>query len=766
MTDSKKEFLERKERVMNALSKAVEFSKSNGFEKEAESLAAQYNNVKNEEFVITVIGEFSNGKSYLLNALMGEKLLPSYSGEATAAINFLRHKAKAENGEAICVYNKDGTTKKFNTADESILREYVCTKAKNNVTNIDHIDIFLESKFLEDNVTLVDTPGLSGLKSGLADLTKQQIEKSSASIFMFNARRPGSQSDFDSLHVLRKSVNSIILVLNAIDLIDEDKGETVESVIQDLENKKKSFFPDDAELTKVHPISAKMALAGRSSQKIEVFGTDNYSPAEKEKLVAESGMPEFEDYLFKYLTKGPKGRQILLGPAVQLEKQLERVNDSFSMEQEVLNGKVDIAELELKSEELSQAIAAIEKDMADKKRSVTETMKEAETEFIEYIKSNFSRYVDRYTRKVDNFTDLDEIMPERICATVEDDLKSIFDDAFRGYSRRLEEIIYDENIELNDDISSKLKNDGFEFKNKRELILTTFDTGIEEYERKLTDLMADLQDIKEKLDDAEDGSAEARKLTNKMKKLESKLERLEGEKHTYLNDAIHRIPNVVRYQKTDYERYDRDGFFGGLTDKVFGRKIRPTTIEVVDTTARDEYKKQINEITSNFDSDIASLESELSKYEGVDAENAERIEKKIRDTYEAKSRAISEYQKKFIEKQEETIKKQLKTQKDEVSGYIKKTAKDIEKEATDYFDKTRKGMTGVICNIITSSVAENLNGMRREIDTLKRKSIIQENERLERIKTIEQQLDILRKLRLEALDLKEELENIEVFDIE
>ena len=90
MTDSKKEFLERKERVMNALSKAVEFSKSNGFEKEAESLAAQYNNVKNEEFVITVIGEFSNGKSYLLNALMGEKLLPSYSGEATAAINFLR----------------------------------------------------------------------------------------------------------------------------------------------------------------------------------------------------------------------------------------------------------------------------------------------------------------------------------------------------------------------------------------------------------------------------------------------------------------------------------------------------------------------------------------------------------------------------------------------------------------------------------------------------------------------------------------------------
>lgn len=89
------------------------------------------------------LGEFSNGKSYLLNALMGEKLLPSYSGEATAAINFLRHKNKAQNGEAICVYNKDGSTKTFNTADESILREYVCTKAKNSVTNIGKCEVLI-----------------------------------------------------------------------------------------------------------------------------------------------------------------------------------------------------------------------------------------------------------------------------------------------------------------------------------------------------------------------------------------------------------------------------------------------------------------------------------------------------------------------------------------------------------------------------------------------------------------------------------------------
>lgn len=44
--------------------------------------------VENDEFTIVLVGEFSSGKSTFLNALMGEKILPSFSNETTATVNF------------------------------------------------------------------------------------------------------------------------------------------------------------------------------------------------------------------------------------------------------------------------------------------------------------------------------------------------------------------------------------------------------------------------------------------------------------------------------------------------------------------------------------------------------------------------------------------------------------------------------------------------------------------------------------------------------
>ncbi|MGB4090742.1 MAG: dynamin family protein [Ruminococcus flavefaciens] len=81
---------------MKYLQDAINLLQDSGFVKEADILTAQYDNLQNEEFIITIVGEFSTGKSYLLNALIGDRLLPSYSDEATAAICFLRHKEKAK----------------------------------------------------------------------------------------------------------------------------------------------------------------------------------------------------------------------------------------------------------------------------------------------------------------------------------------------------------------------------------------------------------------------------------------------------------------------------------------------------------------------------------------------------------------------------------------------------------------------------------------------------------------------------------------------
>ena len=59
----------------------------------AEDLKITYLTLSREQFEVMVVGEFSNGKSTFLNALLREELLPSSNVPTTALINkiYYRH---------------------------------------------------------------------------------------------------------------------------------------------------------------------------------------------------------------------------------------------------------------------------------------------------------------------------------------------------------------------------------------------------------------------------------------------------------------------------------------------------------------------------------------------------------------------------------------------------------------------------------------------------------------------------------------------------
>ncbi len=88
--DYKAQYDERKANVLNLLKKTIVFYTRLNDEEKKSSLTDLYNAVENGKFSIVVVGQFSAGKSTFLNALMGEKYLPSFTTETTATINFLR----------------------------------------------------------------------------------------------------------------------------------------------------------------------------------------------------------------------------------------------------------------------------------------------------------------------------------------------------------------------------------------------------------------------------------------------------------------------------------------------------------------------------------------------------------------------------------------------------------------------------------------------------------------------------------------------------
>ena len=229
---------DRKQSVVDLIERTSDFLKRNNRDVDAEGLIKLRDNVQNGLFSIVLVGEFSAGKSTFLNALMGKRLLPSFTSETTATVNFLRHTDRAENGEAGLVHYRDGHTDVLDDVSIEKLEGVVTTRGNKDglgvAEDIDHVDIFLNSRFLQDGVMLVDSPGLNGIAEHHRQITEKQILASHASIFMFSADHPGSQTDFSILKELKEFSPRLFIVLNKIDTIKVAEKETPEGIVAHL----------------------------------------------------------------------------------------------------------------------------------------------------------------------------------------------------------------------------------------------------------------------------------------------------------------------------------------------------------------------------------------------------------------------------------------------------------------------------------------------------------------------------------------------------
>lgn len=337
----------RKEKLLELLSEAKSFYDNNGDEKISSSISDNIDVINSGEFEVVVVGEFSAGKSTFLNALMGEKFLPSYTRETTATINYLRNVSESE--KKGIVYYMDGHTEVLEEIDGETVERYVSTKNKEMDVSktVKHLDLYLDSPFLKNKVTLIDSPGLNGMKEGLGEITDAQIKRSHAVIFMFSAEQPGKRSDFEYLKKVKDEVNTVFLVLNKIDCIKQSENQTVEDTIDNLISSYKEVFPKDTSLPEVIPIAAYPALVARSNLDLD-YPSNHFglTKAEKEELERKSLMKEFEEKLRRFLTNGEKTIMQLKEPLARLQSDLERSAERIRNELGIIENERDALELE------------------------------------------------------------------------------------------------------------------------------------------------------------------------------------------------------------------------------------------------------------------------------------------------------------------------------------------------------------------------------------------------------------------------------------
>lgn len=174
-----------------------------------------------ERFHLVVLGEFNHGKSTFVNALLGQDVLPTGITPTTAAIN---HVVYAANPTAKVVL----TSGESKYLDPSQIKEWV-TVAGGHASEVAYVELGFPSDLLQNNVVLVDTPGVNDLNEQRAEVTYGYVPRADAVVFLLDAGQAlkDSEREFLRSRVLENARDRLIFVLGKMDMLSTDERAAV-----------------------------------------------------------------------------------------------------------------------------------------------------------------------------------------------------------------------------------------------------------------------------------------------------------------------------------------------------------------------------------------------------------------------------------------------------------------------------------------------------------------------------------------------------------
>lgn len=165
--------------------------------------------------IVCVVGEFKQGKSSLVNALLGQDVCPVDDDLATSAITLIRHGEEL----GVEVRRRDGERALVERIDPASISDWV-TEAGNpgNAKGVERVDISVPNPLLEDGLVLVDTPGMGGLGAGHAAATLAFLPFADGLIFVSDASAELSAPEIGFLAQAREACPNVVFALTKTDL--------------------------------------------------------------------------------------------------------------------------------------------------------------------------------------------------------------------------------------------------------------------------------------------------------------------------------------------------------------------------------------------------------------------------------------------------------------------------------------------------------------------------------------------------------------------
>lgn len=248
---------------------------------------------------IVILGEFSRGKSTLLNAILGSGQLPARATPTTAVINRIVYGIEEkitvfEHGELPRHIDREAFTREFQLTDEDI----DVPENRSRFHKVEYVQIEFPHPLLENGISIFDTPGL-GEHWSRTQLTMQYLRQAQVIVFVMDAQKALSQEERNLIKLMgERRINHVFFVINRVNQMEPSElhqvQQWVRTSLSDYFTDESGKFDEAFYKSRLFWLDARGALRARSQR-----------PVDSDAL-SKSGLLDFEDSLNAFLNSGQR----------------------------------------------------------------------------------------------------------------------------------------------------------------------------------------------------------------------------------------------------------------------------------------------------------------------------------------------------------------------------------------------------------------------------------------------------------------------------
>lgn len=200
-------------------------------------------------FFVACLGQFKRGKSTLINALVGDAVLPTGVAPVTSAVTVVRY------GERRCRVRFGPSD--WREVPVQDLRLYV-SEADNpdNAKGVTAVEVFCPSPLLDKGLCLVDTPGIGSVFASNTEETRSFVPQIDAAVVVLGGDPPISGDELALIDEVREHVQDLIFVLNKADRLRPAELEEVRSFTRSVLGTRRPAPPAVFEISALEHLDA------------------------------------------------------------------------------------------------------------------------------------------------------------------------------------------------------------------------------------------------------------------------------------------------------------------------------------------------------------------------------------------------------------------------------------------------------------------------------------------------------------------------------